>query len=135
MAKHLPVKNYQETDDAFKSGAILGKSTDELRAYLIALNNQPLPNETTRHRDIIRGLTINHILLQRHIDEMQRRSLWLTWLVVLLTVTSTAFGGLQIWYADKADKRESTRLLSEQAARSASSPAGPAQPSASASTK
>ena len=80
MAQH----DYPSVEDAFREGTISGKSPEELRAYLLALANQPIPNDSVRHRDIIRGLTVNHLLLQHHIDSLnQQNSRTQRWVIAL----------------------------------------------------
>ena len=65
---------YQPVEDAFRDGKINEQSNEKLSSYLIALSNEVIPNENVRHRDIIRGLTINHVLLQRHIEELNKQN-------------------------------------------------------------
>ena len=65
---------YQPVEDAFRDGKIDEQSNVNLSSFLIALSNEVVPNENVRHRDIIRGLTINHILLQRHIDFLNKQN-------------------------------------------------------------
>lgn len=63
--------NYEAADQAFRSGKILSDSNQELLRYLHGLSNLNNVNSGTQHRDIIRGFTINQIMLQRHIDKLQ----------------------------------------------------------------
>ena len=62
---------YEEAHSAFRTGSVLTDSNERLLLYLSGLSNQNNINPGTQHRDIIRGLTINNILLQRHIDKLQ----------------------------------------------------------------
>ncbi|WP_343626170.1 hypothetical protein [Roseateles puraquae] len=96
---------YQPVEDAFREGRVNAEDTATLNAYLMALSNQSIPNDGVRHRDIIRGLTINHILMQRHIAELDRKNSFTQRLVLALTVASLLVGGIQIWYALRADER------------------------------
>lgn len=66
--------NYQPVEDAFSNGQLESQDSDTLKKHLLALSNQPIHNELVRHRDIIRGLTINHLLLQRHIETLNRQN-------------------------------------------------------------
>ena len=97
---------YQSVENAFQEGRIAHTDTATLTEYLNALSNQPIPNEYVRHRDIVRGLTINHILLQRHIAELDRKNGTTQKLVIALTLMSLFASGAQIWYAIRADDRE-----------------------------
>jgi hypothetical protein len=103
---------YQPVEDSFREGRIESEDSATLGAYLHALSNQPVHNELVRHRDIIRGITINHILLQRHIADLDKKNATTQKLVIVLTVASVLTGALQIWYAARADDRamiEATR--------------------------
>lgn len=96
---------YQPVEDAFREGRIQGEDSATLGKYLHALSNQPIHNDLVRHRDIIRGITINHILLQRHIADLDRKNTNTQRLVIVLTVASVLTGALQILYAYRADNR------------------------------
>lgn len=96
---------YQPVEDAFREGTVMEQSNETLSSFLVALSNQVIQNENVRHRDIIRGITINHILLQRHIEALDRKNSRTTWLVVLLTVATLIGTASQTWYGYKADKR------------------------------
>lgn len=101
----MPSAPYQAVEDAFREGRIASEDSATLRQYLEALSNQPLPNEFIRHRDIVRGLTINHILLQRHISDLDRKNATTQKLVMALAAASLLASGGQIWYATRADDR------------------------------
>lgn len=105
-------ERYQPVEDSFREGRIESEDSATLGKYLLALSNQPIHNELIRHRDIIRGITINHILLQRHIADLDKKNATTQMLVIALTVASVLTGALQIWYAWRADNRaliETTR--------------------------
>ena len=94
--------NYEAADRAFLTGAILSQESEELLAHLHGLSNQTNINTGTQHRDIIRGITINHILLQRHIDVLQQNITALNKqnektqrLVIALAVAALIAGGAQ----------------------------------------
>ncbi|TLX20682.1 hypothetical protein [Thermomonas fusca] len=93
MAQH----DYQPVEDAFREGTVSGKSPEELRAYLLALANQPIPNDSVRHRDIIRGLTVNHLLLQHHIDSLNRQNSKTQRWVIVLAVAALLSSIVQIF--------------------------------------
>jgi hypothetical protein len=62
---------YEEADRAFRVGEVLTDDKQKLIEHLHGLSNTTNINNGTQHRDIIRSLTINHILLHRHIETLQ----------------------------------------------------------------
>jgi hypothetical protein len=81
--------NYQPVEDAFSNGQVESQDSETLKKYLLALSNQPIHNELVRHRDIIRGLTINHLLLQRHIETLnQQNSKTQRWFMVFAVIAA-----------------------------------------------
>ena len=103
---------YEEADAAFRADDLHTRDDDQLLVFLSGLSNQNNTNTGTQHRDIIRGLTINNILLKRHIDKLQSHISSLNAqnartqiLVTALTVASLVGTGLQSWYAYRADSK------------------------------
>ena len=86
--------NYEAANEAFKTGAVLTQSNETLLTLLHGLSNQNNINSGTQHRDIIRGITINHILLQRHIDGLNKQNSkiqrWVIALAVAALISSLA---------------------------------------------
>jgi hypothetical protein len=101
----VSANEYQSVEDAFRDGTVEVQDSQTLGKFLLALANQVLPNEFVRHRDIIRGFTINHILLQRHIAALDKKNARMTALVVVLAIASLVGTASQTWYGYKADKR------------------------------
>jgi hypothetical protein len=101
----MSIENYQPVEDAFRDGTIDEHDSATLGNFLMALSNQPLENDRVKHRDIIRGITINHILLKRHIDALDKKNDLTQKLVIALTIASLIGTGAQTWFALKADKR------------------------------
>ena len=62
---------YESANTAFRMGKVLTDGNEKLLEHLSGLSNLTNTNTGTQHRDIIRGITINHILLQRHIEALQ----------------------------------------------------------------
>ena len=62
---------YEEADRSFRVGEVLTDNKEKLLEHLSGLSNLNNVNAGTQHRDIIRGITINHILLHRHIETLQ----------------------------------------------------------------
>jgi hypothetical protein len=104
--------NYTDADIAFHTSEVIKADNKTLLRYLSGLSNTNNTNTGTQHRDIIRGLTINNILLQRHVTDLQGHITTLdaknsitTYAVVALTVASLIGTGIQTWYGYKADRR------------------------------
>ena len=94
--------NYEAADRDFLTGAVLSQKNEELLAHLHGLSNLTNINTGTQHRDIIRGITINHILLQRHIDVLQQNITALNKqnektqrLVITLAIAAVIVGAVQ----------------------------------------
>lgn len=104
---------YETADAAFRSGDVLNESNETLLDHLHGLSNQNNINPGTQHRDIIRGLTINNIILQRHVETLQshiteldaKNSKLQRWVIVLAvaaligTVAQTIGTGIQTYIA------------------------------------
>ena len=106
------IDNYTDADLAFHTGEVLKADNKTLLRYLSGLANTNNINVGTQHRDVIRGLTINNILLQHHVTDLQAHISRLdaknsitTYAVIVLTVVAVIGTGLQTWYASKADRR------------------------------
>jgi len=97
MVAHLV--SYELAHAAFEGGHVDGATDAELREWLLGLANQPVRNETTQHRDIIRGLTINNLIMQRHIDKLDGQNRLTQWLVIALTVVATITGVVQTYFS------------------------------------
>jgi hypothetical protein len=116
MSKSV-LERYEEADAAFRRGDVESQSDEQLLAHLSGLSNQNNTNTGTQHRDVIRGLTINNILLKRHLDQLQGHMTLLNeqnsrtqrW-VIALAVLAVVVGVAQIRFAYRAD------VKSEQAA-------------------
>ena len=96
---------YQAALSAFESGTIADSSRAELQTYLLAISLNVTGDDAVQARDIAQVLTLNHLVLQRHIDELERRNKFTQYLVVALTVASLAGTVAQAWLAYKADLR------------------------------
>ncbi|MGH8615286.1 MAG: hypothetical protein ACREYF_25520 [Gammaproteobacteria bacterium] len=48
---------------AFDDNALSSCDNETLQKHLIALANEQVPNTSVQHRNIIRGITINHVLM------------------------------------------------------------------------
>ena len=64
----------QSAKNAFRTGSVMNDDKEKLLEHLSGLSNQDHIHETMQHQDIIQGITINHLLLQKHIDSLERKS-------------------------------------------------------------
>jgi hypothetical protein len=96
---------YRSVVDAFYDGTVKLKTPVELQEYLLGLSNNATGDDGIQSRDTIQGITINHILLQRHIDDLNKKNNVTQYLVIALTIASLIGTGFQTWYSYKADQR------------------------------
>ena len=82
---------------AFDDNSLQSCDNETLQKHLIALANELVPNVNVQQRNIIRGITINQILLQRHIDSLEKRSAKIQCWVIALAVASLISSVLQIF--------------------------------------
>ena len=109
------LERYEEAHAAFLRGSVQDETDAQLLLYLSGLANQNNTNTGTQHRDVIRGLTINNILLKRHLDRLQQHITTLNKqnartqiLVIALTIASVVGTVAQVWYAYRADLKVDT---------------------------
>jgi hypothetical protein len=111
------LERYEEAHAAFLRGSVQDESDEQLLLHLSGLANQNNTNTGTQHRDIIRGLTINNILLKRHLDRLQQHISRLNEqnartqvLVIALTIASLVGTAVQVWYAYRADAKSTPEV-------------------------
>ena len=73
-----------QADKAFLTGTVMQANDETLSQYLHGISNRHVNNDGLRHREIIRGITINHLLLKHHIDGLNQRNETTQNLVLLL---------------------------------------------------
>jgi hypothetical protein len=100
---------YESAHKSFRSGAVMSEDNETLLNHLSGLANQNNTNEGTQHRDIVRGLTINHILLQRHIDGLNKQNAKTQRWVIALAVASLIATAVQTTVAIRAELREEAK--------------------------
>lgn len=54
-----------EISTAFETGSIFQADDEKLLQYLQSLCSEDVPNEAVRHRELLRGFTINYIQMAR----------------------------------------------------------------------
>ena len=95
----MSIEQWEAANKAFESGAIEKCTDAELRAHLLSLANQSIQNASIQHRDVIRGLTLNHLILQRHIDRLDRQNTRTQCWFMALAVASLIGTAAQVYYA------------------------------------
>lgn len=83
----------------FETGEVLSKEEPELITGLLELCNGRVSNEEVRHRELLRGITINHILMQRHIDKLNKQNNTTQRWVIVLAAASLIGTAVQIGIA------------------------------------
>ena len=116
------LNDYEDCDQAFASRTIADKPNDELLRFLSGLSNLGNANTGTQHRDVIRGLAINSIILQRHIERLNAKNAVTTYAVIALTIAAVIGTGLQTWYGYKADRRSEAEAKAIAVARQTPAP-------------
>lgn len=89
-------------EHAIENGTIADATPEELQRWLISLSTGSIKNQTVHPREIVRGMTINHIQMARTIrqleatierlDEQSKRT---QKLVVTLTYVAVSVGIIQ----------------------------------------
>ncbi|MGH9575819.1 MAG: hypothetical protein ACRD3R_00160 [Terriglobales bacterium] len=100
------LEDYEAAHSAFQRGAIVNADDETLLKHLHGLSNQYNINTGTQHRDVIRGLTIQHILLKRHVDMLQahisrlnNQNTTLQVIVIVLAAAAVIGTGVQTYVA------------------------------------
>lgn len=99
------IKLRDEISAQFAKGGVLTASDEKLQEYIMSLSSGHVPNDMVRHREIIRALTINHIQMKRHIDGLNKQNSFTQKCVIALTIAALIGTIVQIYYADKSEKR------------------------------
>ena len=106
------IDDYETADRAFLTKAVLTQDNETLLEHLHGLSNKNNINTGTQHRDVIRSITINNILLQRHINSLQShitaldaKNSKLQWLVMALAVAALASAIVQTTIAIRGELR------------------------------
>lgn len=96
--KDCPSKDsvYVTAITAFKRGTLHTLSRPELSAYLVAIANHSTGDDAVQSRDTIQAITLNHIILQFHVDELEKRNIRVRRAVICLTIASLLCSLVQI---------------------------------------
>lgn len=88
---------FDAASKAFDENSLDACDNETLQKHLISLANEPVPNTAVQHRNIIRGITINHILLQRHIDRLNKQNTKTERWVIALAIAALISSVVQIF--------------------------------------
>jgi hypothetical protein len=80
----------EETNKAFGDESAFEASEQELRLYLKVLCRESVPNEWLRHREVIRGITINNLMMAHVLRRLSRSNTVLSVVLGLVSVASLA---------------------------------------------
>ena len=88
---------FDATEEAFVNNTITDCNDEALQKHLLLLSIEPIENTSVQHRNIIRGITINHILLQRHIDRLNKQNAKTERWVIALAIAALISSVVQIF--------------------------------------
>lgn len=71
MTQDTWIKTHCEINKAFEGGRISEVDNATLQLWLENICTGVIPNENIRHVEVVRGLTINHIRMDRTIRELE----------------------------------------------------------------
>jgi hypothetical protein len=103
----VPSITAQDLKNAINDGSIESSDSETLRKYLVLMSSSNAPFQYAPEYVVI-GTTINHILMQRHIDSLNKQNALTQKLVIALTAAALLIGIPQIWFAYKADQKAET---------------------------
>jgi hypothetical protein len=83
-------------NQAFGDESVFDASEQELRLYLKVLCREAVPNEWVRHREIIRGITINNLMMAHVLRRLSRSNTWLSIAVGAVSVASLVASIIQV---------------------------------------
>ena len=89
------IKARELVNTAFRTRSYETATDEELRDWLAVLCTETAANERLHPRDIIRGLTINHIQVSRFIDKANRQNTCLAIAIGIITLFSLCASTIQ----------------------------------------
>lgn len=90
---------YEKARAAFEAGNIDTLERKALSEHLVAIANHATGDDAIQARDTIQAITLNHLILQRHVDELERRNTRLQIAVICLAVAAVIGTFVQVWVA------------------------------------
>jgi len=98
----------QDLRNSLNDGSLYTVDSKTLKHYLVLLSQSSGLWSSEQIYVALVGNIINHILMQRHIDSLNRQNAITQYLVIALTIAALLVAIPQIWFAYKADKRTET---------------------------
>jgi len=90
---------HDDVNNAFRNNAVLNDSNERLLEYLKVLCSTQIRSDENRLLANNRAITINAILLNRYMEESNRKTTFYTRVVIFLASVSVIAAGVQIWLA------------------------------------
>ena len=90
---------YERALAAFAAGSIETLESKTLSSHLVAIANHATGDDAVQARDIIQAITLNHLILQRHVDELERRDRRVQRIVIALAGASLIGTAVQVGMA------------------------------------
>jgi hypothetical protein len=87
-----------EISTAFETGSIFQADNEKLLQYLQSLCSEDVPNEAVRHRELLRGFTINYIQMARLIGLLETRNKRTQLWFMVLAVGSILLGLIELLF-------------------------------------
>jgi len=97
--KQKEKKPPRNLENLFKNEEIFDATDEEVKGGIKEIANATEQSLTTQNRNLIRALVLNNIQNQRHLDKIDKRNGYLTWLIIGLTILSI---WVSVHYADQS---------------------------------
>ena len=94
MTKYDRTKLRSDIMTAFEEGSVFGADEQTLQTYLKSLCTEDVPNEGVRHRELLRGFTINYIQIARLIALLEARNNKTQFWFMILAIGSIVVGAV-----------------------------------------
>jgi truncated hemoglobin YjbI len=106
FSERQTVQRSEDIKRAFQDGSVADATDEQLIEMLCHLCTENVPNETVRHRELLRGMTINHIQMSRVINNLKDTMQKLNaankrtqWFLLVLTIVAVIVGSIQAFAA------------------------------------
>jgi len=101
----MNTQTLQDLRTSLNDGSIYTVDSETLKHYLVLLSQGTGGWGSENIYNPLVGNIINHILMQRHIDRLNKQNAITQFMVIALTIAALLVAIPQIWFAYKADKR------------------------------
>lgn len=79
---------------AFRSQSVESMTPEQQQEFIDTLCNQEITNPSVQHRTIVRMLAINHVQMQRLIDQLNKRNAKIQCWFMVLAIGSIIVGAI-----------------------------------------